>query len=86
MPYHLIQLAPGSYDLLLDSEIIGSIMRSGSRTDQVTWTAELLNDAASGLFPRPFTKVEHTFKTPEEVCVWLGDPQIKPLRRTEQAL
>lgn len=83
MPYRLIQLAPGSYDLLLDGEIIGSIVRSGTRTDQVTWTAELLNDPAPGQWPLPFTQVEHTFRTLEEACAWLGDPEIKPLRRTE---
>ncbi|MCC2652860.1 MAG: hypothetical protein K0Q60_3023, partial [Microvirga sp.] len=69
--------------LLLDGEIIGSIVRSGARTDQITWTAELLNDTAPGQGPLPFTQVEHTFRTLEEVCAWLGDPEIKPLRRTE---
>jgi hypothetical protein len=54
-----------------------------ARTDQVTWTAELLNDPAPGQWPLPFTQVEHTFKTLEEVCSWLGEPEIKPLRRTE---
>ncbi|MPR13677.1 hypothetical protein [Microvirga tunisiensis] len=83
MPYRLIQLAPGSYDLLLHGEIIGSIVRSGSRTGQVTWTAELLNDPAPGPCPPPFTQVEHTFMSLEEVCVWLAGPEIKPLRRTE---
>jgi hypothetical protein len=83
MPYRLIQLAPGSYDLLLDDELIGSVVRSGARTDQVTWTAELLNAPSPGQGPLPFTQVEHTFRTLEEVCAWLGDPEIKPLRRTE---
>jgi hypothetical protein len=83
MAYRLIQLAPGSYDLLLNGEIIGSIVRSGSRTDQVTWTAELLNDSAPGQRPAPFAEVEHTFQTLEEVRAWLGGPEIKPLRRTE---
>jgi hypothetical protein len=83
MPYRLIQLAPGSYDLLLHGKIIGSIVRSGARTDQVMWTAELLNDPAPGQGPLPFIRVEHTFKTLEDVCTWLGGPEIKPLRRTE---
>ncbi|MFC5485558.1 hypothetical protein ACFQY9_30570 [Microvirga aerilata] len=67
----------------MGGEIIASIVRSGARTDQVTWTAELLNDPAPGQWPLPFTQVEHTFKTLEEVCAWLGNPEIKPLRRTE---
>jgi hypothetical protein len=32
--YHLLQLASDSYDLVLGDEIIGSVVRSGSRRDQ----------------------------------------------------
>jgi hypothetical protein len=29
MPYQLIQLAPGSYDILLNDRIIGSVVKGG---------------------------------------------------------
>jgi hypothetical protein len=31
MTYRLIQLAPGAYDLLLHGEVVGSVVRNGSR-------------------------------------------------------
>lgn len=82
MAYQLIQLAPGSYDLLLDSEIIGSVVRSGSRRGDATWTAELLEDGPMETRPTPFTQVEHTFETLEDVCAWLKGAEVTPLRRT----
>jgi hypothetical protein len=80
--YQLIQLAPGSYDLLLDGEIIGSVVRSGSRSGDATWTAELLEDGPMETRPTPFTQVEHTFGTLEDVCAWLKGAEVTPLRRT----
>ena len=44
MTYSLIQLAPGAYDLLLNGEVMGSVVRSGYRSTDTTWTAELLED------------------------------------------
>ncbi len=82
MAYQLTQLAPGSYDLLLDGEIIGSVVRSGSHSDDVTWTAELLEDSPMETRPTPFTQVEHTFTTLEDVCAWLKGAEVTPLRRT----
>ena len=43
MTYRLIQLAPGAYDLLLNGEVMGSVVRNGS-LQPYTWTAELLED------------------------------------------
>lgn len=82
MAYQLIQLAPGSYDLLLNGEIIGSVVRSGSRRGDATWTAELLEDGPMETRPTPFTQVEHTFETLEDVCAWLKGAEVTPLRRT----
>ncbi len=82
MAYQLIQLAPGSYDLLLNGEIIGSVVRSGSRRGDATWTAELLEDGPMESRPTPFTQVEHTFETLENVCAWLKGAEVTPLRRT----
>jgi hypothetical protein len=43
MTYSLIQLAPGAYDLLLNGEVMGSVVRNGARQPYM-WTAELLED------------------------------------------
>jgi hypothetical protein len=77
MTYSLIQLAPGAYDFLLDGEIIGSVVRAGHRSNSTVWTAELLDDLPQGKRPAPFKKVEHQFPTLEELCAWLGDPEVK---------
>ena len=77
MTYRLIQLAPGSYDLLLSDVIVASVVRSSSR-DPVVWTAELLEEAPASQRPAPFTKIEHDFATFGELCAWLDAPEIKP--------
>jgi hypothetical protein len=82
MTYRLMQLAPGAYDLLLDGNVVASVVRNGSR-QPYTWTAELLEDLPRSRRPYPFQEVEHDFSSLEEVRAWLGDPEIKPLRRTE---
>jgi hypothetical protein len=85
MSYQLIQLAPGSYDILLDDRIIGSAVRGGSRSIPV-WVAELLEDSPSGQRPAPFTMVEHAFASFEDLCIWLGSPQVKPNRGDQVVL
>jgi hypothetical protein len=65
MPYTLSQLAPGSYDVLLHGVIIASLVQSG-RTDDATWTAELLLDLTPEGRPTPFTEAEHRFRNLEE--------------------
>jgi hypothetical protein len=75
MTYRLNQLAPGSYDLLLNGEIIGSVVRSGSRGNDITWTAELLLDSPEKQRPKPFIQAEKTFKTLEEVCARVSSNQ-----------
>jgi hypothetical protein len=72
MPYRLSRLAPGSYDVLLDGSVIASLVRSGE-TQNATWTVELLVDLPPGERPTPFTEIEHTFGSLEEVQEWLGD-------------
>jgi hypothetical protein len=76
MPYNLVRLAPGSYDVLLDGVIIASLVRSGE-TDDATWTAELLVDLPPGERPAPFTEAEHTFGSLEEARQWLGGADIR---------
>jgi hypothetical protein len=85
MTYSLNQLAPGAYDLLLNGEIIGSVVRNGSR-QPYTWTAELLEDLPQDRRPAPFKEIEHDFPTLEELCTWLGDPQDKANRRESESL
>ena len=75
MAYTLSQLAPGSYDVLLDGEIIASLVRSGP-SERAQWTAELLEDVHPGRRPSPFHSVEHTFRSLEEAQKWLGDAEI----------
>ena len=85
MTYSLIQLAPGAYDLFLDGEVMGSVVRNGSR-QPYTWTAELLEDLPRDQRPAPFREVEHDFPTLEELCSWLGNPQVKANRRESEPL
>jgi hypothetical protein len=80
MTYRLIQLAPGSYDLLLGDAIVASVVRSASRKP-VVWSAELLEELPAACRPVPFTKVEHAFASFRELCAWLGHPEVKPIRR-----
>jgi hypothetical protein len=53
MTYSLIQLAPGAYDLVLDGEVMGSVVRNGSR-QPYTWTAELLPSNRSSMTFQPW--------------------------------
>jgi hypothetical protein len=43
MGYTLERLAPGSYDVVLDGDVVASLVRSGQTSDP-TWTAELLEE------------------------------------------
>jgi hypothetical protein len=75
MTYCLIQLAPGDYDLLLNGEMMGSIVRNGSR-QPYTWTAELLEDLPRRKRPASFRQIEHDFPALEELRAWLGNPTV----------
>jgi hypothetical protein len=77
MAYQLIQLAPDSYDILLDDRIIGSVVKSGSH-DAPVWIAELLDDLPLEKRPLPFTMVEYPLRSFEDVRVCLAHPQVKP--------
>jgi hypothetical protein len=73
--YKLSRLAAGSYDVLLNGVIIASLVQSG-RTDDATWTAELLVDLPPEERPAPFTEMEHAFSSLEEAQQWLGGAEI----------
>ncbi|GJE42270.1 hypothetical protein [Methylobacterium soli] len=77
MPYALHRLAAGSFDLLLDGTVMGSVVRDITADGEVRhWRAELLDDLPPLQRPQPFTEIEHRFDTLEEVLAWLGDAQI----------
>ena len=71
MTYRLSRLAPGSYDVLLNGEIIASLVRSGT-SENAIWTAELLADLPRNERPAPFTDQEHTFASLKDAQQWLG--------------
>ena len=73
MSYRLTKLAPGSYDVWRDGQVIASLVRNGS-TSGAPWTAELLVDLPPEEMPEPFTAPEHTFASLEEASLWLGAP------------
>lgn len=77
MTYSLIELPPGAYDLSLNDEVMGSIVRTGHRSSTTMWTAELLEDLPKRERPIPFSEVEHHSPTSEALCEWLGNPEVK---------
>ena len=76
MRYTLHRLAAGSYDLELNGEVIGGLVRT-EISDRVTWTAELLKPLPSKLRPAPFTNLEHEFQTFGAAVDWLGTPEVR---------
>ena len=74
MTYTLHRLAPGSYDLCLDGELMGGVVRISRH--HKTWIAELLVDAPPEARPQPFTEVEHTFSSFVQLQRWLGDAPV----------
>ncbi|MCE4226965.1 hypothetical protein HCU64_24820 [Methylobacterium sp. C25] len=77
MTYELHRLAPGSYDLLLNGSIIGSVVQeitpSGHKKG---WSAELLDDSSPERRPSPFIAAEHPFQSLDAVTAWLGGAAI----------
>jgi hypothetical protein len=75
MTYELSQLAPGSYDVLLNGTMIASLVRSG-QTESSTWTVELLEEVRPSDMSMPFTEHEHTFGSLKEAWQWLKGAEI----------
>lgn len=68
-------MAAGSYDLILDGTVVGSVVRDALPGGGfLGWQAELLDDRPDAMRPAPFTVAEHKFSTFEEVRDWLGKP------------
>ena len=75
MPYTVHRLAPGSYDVLLDSQVIASLVQQDEGTESGgSWHVELLTNPPALWRPAPFTANEHTFPSLTEACAWLGIP------------
>ena len=72
MPYKVVQLAPGAYDVEFDGDIVASLVVTPGRRDEGRWTMELLGTKA----PLPFAADVHTFATFSDVLTWLGDPAV----------
>ncbi len=70
MVYELVKLAPGSYDILRDGEVVAALVQNGRRAD--IWVAELLADLPPERRPAPFTEIEHEFPSLGEAQRWLG--------------
>jgi hypothetical protein len=64
VPYKLIRLAPGSYDVFLDGVVVASLVQA--RGDRPVWVAELLLDLPISERPPPFKRLEHTFTSLDE--------------------
>ena len=75
-----MQFAPGVYDLYLANTIVASVVRSGLRQPD-TWAAERLEDWPKGGRPSPFQEIEHSFASVEELCGWLGHPNVTTSNR-----
>ncbi|KQP60089.1 hypothetical protein ASF41_10450 [Methylobacterium sp. Leaf111] len=77
MSYTLHRLAPGSYDLILSGEIVGSVVRElGNGNDAPIWHAELLGDPPSERRPPPFSRIDHVFGTLDAVVLWLDGASV----------
>ena len=74
MPYKLIRLAPGSYDVFLDGVVVASLVQA--RHDRPVWVAELLLDLPIAERRPPFKRLEHTFSSLELARSWLGNPEV----------
>lgn len=61
MTYRFIQLASGAYDLHLDGEVMGSVVRTGERSNNTFWTAELLEDLPPSQRPAPLRRLNKPF-------------------------
>jgi hypothetical protein len=73
MAYTVEQLAPGSYDVLLDGVVIAALVRIVPHAEPSdTWQIELLDEMPPAERPAPFTSQWRTFKSRAAALEWLG--------------
>ena len=71
--YTIAQLAPGSYDVLLDGSPIAALVRDVARAGLADeWQVELLDEVPPGERPAPFTAPSHAFRSRPAALEWLG--------------
>jgi hypothetical protein len=77
MAYKLHRLVAGSYDLVLDGKVVGSVVRNASVSGDLRgWRVELIEDLPPEQRPEPFTEAEHAFRTFNAAWAWLGGPDV----------
>ncbi|KMO42116.1 hypothetical protein VQ02_03970 [Methylobacterium variabile] len=77
MPYTLVRLASGSYDVDLDGSIVASLVLEPRRgRSPLRWHVELLEATPRAKRPAPFTDQTHTFLSFEEAVSWLGVKEV----------
>ena len=73
MTYTIEQLAPGSYDVLLNGSPVAALVREVDRSDRVReWLVELFDETLPVDRPAPFTAQSHTFRSRPDALEWLG--------------
>jgi len=71
--YTVEQLAPGSFDVLLDGVVVAALVRIVARNEPSdTWQIELLHEMPPAERPEPFTSQWQTFKSRAAALEWLG--------------
>ncbi len=79
MTYTVEQLAPGSYDVMLDGVVVAAMVRvvsSSGPSDM--WQIELLDEVLPAERPAPFTSQWRTFKSRAAALEWLGIGEVDP--------
>ena len=73
MTYSVEQLAPGSYDVLLNGSPVAALVREVDRSGKKRgWSVELLDETPTADRPAPFTVQSHAFETHAAALEWLG--------------
>lgn len=71
--YTIQQLAPGSYDVLLDGSLVAALVRVAERQGTAhEWQIDLLDETLPVVRPSPFTAQSHTFGSLRAALDWLG--------------
>lgn len=69
--YTVEQLAPGSYDVLLDGTLAAALVHGIDGLDD-GWRIDLLDKKPFSDRPPPFTGQSHTFRSLQSTLDWLG--------------
>ncbi|KQS69323.1 hypothetical protein ASG32_29490 [Methylobacterium sp. Leaf361] len=79
MTYTVEELAPGSYDVLLDGIVIAALVRGISRSGPSDmWQIELLDEMPAAQRPAPFTSQWRTFESRPAALAWLRIKETDP--------